>query len=135
MRVEIRFQKLESNPVHPQHQTSKKTGRKFTNLYSTAARRAWNSARRAWASFCKGLQRWRDVPVGGRDMPVGGRDVPVGGRPTARQVDPTTFLLCDGFAPEVAARLFKLSRVSCILSSEHPSNLRYFYEIPSRARC
>ena len=84
MRVEIRFQKLESKPVPPQHRTSKKTGRKFRNLHLTAARRAWNLARRAWASFCKGLQLRRDVPVGGRD-------VPVGARPTARQVRPTAF--------------------------------------------
>ena len=84
MRVEIRFQKLESKPVPPQHQQARKTGRRFTNLQSEAARRAWNLARRAWASFNTGFQRRRDVPVGGRD-------VPVGGRPTARQVHPTAF--------------------------------------------
>ena len=64
------------------------------------ARRAWDLARRAWADFGKGFLLRRDGPVGGCD-------VSVGGRPPARQVDPTTFLLRDGFYPEVAARLFQ----------------------------
>ena len=119
---------LSQNPVHPQHQQARKTGRKFTNLHSEAARRAWNLARRAWASFCKGFQRRRDVPVGGRD-------VPVGGRPTARQVHPTPFSCATGFLQRLPRPFSKLSRVSCILSSEHPSISRYFYELPSCARC